>query len=183
MGCMDMFILLMMLFLSWYVSCIFRVLCDQRKYLKIYTFVMIISIGIHCRNHIFRRFWPTTRACLVSSLDIPQEQPLFLRYHIRVNDSVLTDVVHSSASKSFTLLAQAVLDPSISSCISGVVLTSPAVGVQPSHPIYVVSETLFLLILFALDRSNIICTGQQSESAQNLIGEFALVSSCYCFLR
>lgn len=74
---------------------------------------------------------------------------MFLRYHVRVNDSVVTDTAQScSTSKSVIQLPQAVLDPSISSYISGVVLTSPAVGVQPSHPIYAVSQTPFLSILY-----------------------------------
>lgn len=33
---------------------------------------------------------------------------------------------------------QAALDPKIEKSIAGVVLTSPAVGVQPSHPIFLV---------------------------------------------
>lgn len=33
---------------------------------------------------------------------------------------------------------QAVLDPKVEARVAGVVLTSPAVGVQPSHPIFVV---------------------------------------------
>lgn len=35
---------------------------------------------------------------------------------------------------------QAVLDPKVRQRISGIVLTSPAVGVQPSHPIFAVSS-------------------------------------------
>ena len=62
---------------------------------------------------------------------------------MRVKNGVVMDIV-CSASELIRLFVQATLDPSISSCISGVVLTSPAVGVQPSHPIYVVSETLSL---------------------------------------
>ncbi|XP_022924153.1 uncharacterized protein LOC111431680 [Cucurbita moschata] len=45
------------------------------------------------------------------------------------------------------IVLKATLDPSISSCISGVVLTSPAVGVQPSHPIYVVLAPIVSLLL------------------------------------
>lgn len=44
------------------------------------------------------------------------------------------------------IVLKAVLDPSISSCISGVVLTSPAVGVQPSHPIYAVLAPIVSLL-------------------------------------
>ncbi|XP_038895199.1 monoacylglycerol lipase [Benincasa hispida] len=44
------------------------------------------------------------------------------------------------------IVLKAVLDPSIRSCISGVVLTSPAVGVQPSHPIYAVLAPIVSLL-------------------------------------
>lgn len=37
---------------------------------------------------------------------------------------------------------QAVLDPKIEKRIAGIVLTSPAVGVQPSHPIFTVRTTI-----------------------------------------
>lgn len=66
--------------------------------------VMIVSIGKYCRNHIFRRFWLITRACLVSCLDIPQEEPWFSRYDLPLNDNVLTISVHSSVSKLVSLL-------------------------------------------------------------------------------
>ncbi|KAL6962961.1 acylglycerol lipase [Sarracenia purpurea var. burkii] len=36
------------------------------------------------------------------------------------------------------IILKAVLDPKIEACIAGVVVTSPAVGVQPSHPIFTV---------------------------------------------
>uniref|UniRef100_A0A0A0LTU4 Serine aminopeptidase S33 domain-containing protein n=1 Tax=Cucumis sativus TaxID=3659 RepID=A0A0A0LTU4_CUCSA len=45
------------------------------------------------------------------------------------------------------MVLKAVLDPSIGSCISGVVLTSPAVGVQPSHSIYAVLAPIVSLLL------------------------------------
>ncbi|KAL0535517.1 hypothetical protein IC582_029848 [Cucumis melo] len=45
------------------------------------------------------------------------------------------------------IVLKGVLDPSIGSCISGVVLTSPAVGVQPSHPIYTVLAPIVSLLL------------------------------------
>lgn len=38
-------------------------------------------------------------------------------------------------------MIQAMLDPKVEACIDGVVLTSPAVGVQPTHPIFVVRIT------------------------------------------
>lgn len=34
---------------------------------------------------------------------------------------------------------QAVLDPKVRQRVAGIVLTSPAIGVQPSHPIFAVS--------------------------------------------
>ncbi|KAJ9678101.1 hypothetical protein PVL29_022864 [Vitis rotundifolia] len=36
------------------------------------------------------------------------------------------------------IILKAILDPKIEACIEGVVLTSPAVGVKPSHPIFTV---------------------------------------------
>ncbi|KAL7178506.1 hypothetical protein ACSBR1_041963 [Camellia fascicularis] len=41
------------------------------------------------------------------------------------------------------IILKAVLDPNIEACIAGVVLTSPAVGVQPSHPIFTVLAPVF----------------------------------------
>ncbi|CAA2986212.1 Hypothetical predicted protein [Olea europaea subsp. europaea] len=41
------------------------------------------------------------------------------------------------------IVLKAVLDPKVSECVSGVILTSPAVGVQPSHPIFAVRFLLF----------------------------------------
>ncbi|KAK3035772.1 hypothetical protein RJ639_033501 [Escallonia herrerae] len=46
------------------------------------------------------------------------------------------------------IVLKAMLDPKVETCIAGVVLTSPAVGVQPSHPIFVV-RTLVLAPVFS----------------------------------
>ena len=40
---------------------------------------------------------------------------------------------------------QAALDPKVDAQIKGIVLTSPAVGVNPSHPIFNVSSFFFCL--------------------------------------
>ncbi|XP_059640359.1 uncharacterized protein LOC132282634 [Cornus florida] len=45
------------------------------------------------------------------------------------------------------IVLKAVLDPKIEGCIAGVVLTSPAVGVQPSHPIFAVLAPIFSFLL------------------------------------
>jgi len=45
------------------------------------------------------------------------------------------------------IVLKAVLDPKVSECVSGVVLTSPAVGVQPSHPIFAVLAPVFSFLL------------------------------------
>lgn len=42
---------------------------------------------------------------------------------------------------------QTVLDPRIKTRVAGVVLTSPAVGVEPSHPILKVRTLLYILLL------------------------------------
>ncbi|XP_057514286.1 uncharacterized protein LOC130796028 [Actinidia eriantha] len=41
------------------------------------------------------------------------------------------------------IILKAVLDPMVEACITGIVLTSPAVGVQPSHPIFKVLAPVF----------------------------------------
>ncbi|KAI3735769.1 hypothetical protein L6452_15282 [Arctium lappa] len=45
------------------------------------------------------------------------------------------------------IILKAVLDPKIEKLISGVVLTSPAVGVQPSHPIFLILAPVFSFLL------------------------------------
>ncbi|XP_076936355.1 uncharacterized protein LOC143603457 [Bidens hawaiensis] len=45
------------------------------------------------------------------------------------------------------IILKAALDPKIKKSIAGVVLTSPAVGVQPSHPIFVILAPVFSLLL------------------------------------
>ncbi|KAK2979484.1 hypothetical protein RJ640_005399 [Escallonia rubra] len=47
------------------------------------------------------------------------------------------------------IVLKAMLDPKVETCIAGVVLTSPAVGVQPSHPILAV-RTLVLAPVFSI---------------------------------
>lgn len=42
---------------------------------------------------------------------------------------------------------QTVLDPRIKTRVAGVVLTSPAVGVEPSHPILKVRILFYILVL------------------------------------
>ncbi|KZV57908.1 monoglyceride lipase [Dorcoceras hygrometricum] len=44
------------------------------------------------------------------------------------------------------IILKAVLDPKVKQRVSGVVLTSPAVGVQPSHPIFTVLAPVFSLL-------------------------------------
>ncbi|KAL2539657.1 alpha/beta-Hydrolases superfamily protein [Abeliophyllum distichum] len=45
------------------------------------------------------------------------------------------------------IVLKAVLDPKVSECVSGIILTSPAVGVQPSHPIFAVLAPVFSFLL------------------------------------
>ncbi|WCJ42152.1 alpha/beta-Hydrolases superfamily protein [Euphorbia peplus] len=45
------------------------------------------------------------------------------------------------------IVLKALLDPKIEDRVTGVVLTSPAVGVQPSHPIFVVLAPIFSFLL------------------------------------
>ncbi|XP_065849244.1 uncharacterized protein [Euphorbia lathyris] len=45
------------------------------------------------------------------------------------------------------IVLKALLDPKIEARVAGVVLTSPAVGVQPSHPIFVVLAPIFSFLL------------------------------------
>ncbi|KAK3034029.1 hypothetical protein RJ639_032951 [Escallonia herrerae] len=45
------------------------------------------------------------------------------------------------------IVLKAMLDPKVEKCIAGVVLTSPAVGVQPSHPIFAVLAPVFSFLL------------------------------------
>ncbi|KAK4414091.1 Monoacylglycerol lipase [Sesamum alatum] len=45
------------------------------------------------------------------------------------------------------IVLKAVLDPKVRQSVAGVVLTSPAVGVQPSHPIFAVLAPIFSFLL------------------------------------
>lgn len=45
------------------------------------------------------------------------------------------------------IILKAMLDPKVEACIDGVVLTSPAVGVQPSHPIFVVLAPVIAFLM------------------------------------
>ncbi|KAI3463558.1 hypothetical protein Pfo_020221 [Paulownia fortunei] len=45
------------------------------------------------------------------------------------------------------IVLKAVLDPEVQRCVAGIVLTSPAVGVQPSHPIFAVLAPFFSFLL------------------------------------
>ncbi|KAI3802351.1 hypothetical protein L1987_30482 [Smallanthus sonchifolius] len=45
------------------------------------------------------------------------------------------------------IILKAALDPKVEKSIAGVVLTSPAVGVQPSHPIFLILAPVFSLLL------------------------------------
>ncbi|KAJ9162589.1 hypothetical protein P3X46_022350 [Hevea brasiliensis] len=51
------------------------------------------------------------------------------------------------------IVLKAVLDPKVEARVAGVVLTSPAVGVQPSHPIFVVLAPIFSVLLPRLQLS------------------------------
>ncbi|XP_071691224.1 uncharacterized protein [Rutidosis leptorrhynchoides] len=51
------------------------------------------------------------------------------------------------------IILKAALDPKVEKSITGVVLTSPAVGVQPSHPIFLVLAPIFSLLLPRLQLS------------------------------
>ncbi|CAH1430092.1 unnamed protein product [Lactuca virosa] len=54
------------------------------------------------------------------------------------------------------IILKAALDPKVEKSVSGIVLTSPAVGVQPSHPIFLILAPLFSLLLpkFQLSAAN-----------------------------
>ncbi|KDP23187.1 hypothetical protein JCGZ_00336 [Jatropha curcas] len=54
------------------------------------------------------------------------------------------------------IVLKAAMDPKVEARIAGVVLTSPAVGVQPSHPIFVVLAPIFSVLLprFQLGAAN-----------------------------
>ncbi|KAL0415571.1 UNVERIFIED_CONTAM: Monoglyceride lipase [Sesamum latifolium] len=54
------------------------------------------------------------------------------------------------------IVLKAVLDPKVRQSVAGVVLTSPAVGVQPSHPIFAVLAPVFAFLLprFQLSAAN-----------------------------
>ncbi|KAK4436792.1 Monoglyceride lipase [Sesamum alatum] len=54
------------------------------------------------------------------------------------------------------IILKAVLDPKVRESVAGVILTSPAVGVQPSHPIFAVLAPVFAFLLprFQLSAAN-----------------------------
>lgn len=54
------------------------------------------------------------------------------------------------------IILKAVLDPKVAACVSGVALTSPAVGVQPSHPVIAVLAPVisFLMPRYQLSAAN-----------------------------
>ncbi|KAG8484131.1 hypothetical protein CXB51_022945 [Gossypium anomalum] len=57
------------------------------------------------------------------------------------------------------IVLKAVLDPKIETQVSGIILTSPAVGVQPSHPIFVV---LAPVVSFLLPRYQVSVTNKKN---------------------
>ncbi|KAL1083397.1 hypothetical protein V6Z11_D09G196700 [Gossypium hirsutum] len=57
------------------------------------------------------------------------------------------------------IVLKAVLDPKIEAQVSGIILTSPAVGVQPSHPIFVV---LAPVVSFLLPRYQVSITNKKN---------------------
>ncbi|MBA0713579.1 hypothetical protein Golax_012605, partial [Gossypium laxum] len=57
------------------------------------------------------------------------------------------------------IVLKAVLDPKIEAQVSGIILTSPAVGVQPSHPIFVV---LAPVVSFLLPRYQVSVTNKKN---------------------
>lgn len=65
---------------------------------------------------------------------------------------------------------QAVLDPKVKARVAGVVLTSPAVGVQPSHPIFLVKILFCLLHLAFSIPVMLVEYGMQRKHTCSLIG-------------
>ncbi|KAL4283490.1 hypothetical protein GQ457_16G024330 [Hibiscus cannabinus] len=57
------------------------------------------------------------------------------------------------------IVLKAVLDPKVKDMVSGIILTSPAVGVQPSHPIFVV---LAPVVSFLLPRYQVSVTNKKA---------------------
>ncbi|KAE8723970.1 Alpha/beta-Hydrolases superfamily protein isoform 3 [Hibiscus syriacus] len=57
------------------------------------------------------------------------------------------------------IVLKAVLDPKVEANVSGIILTSPAVGVQPSHPIFVV---LASVVSFLLPRYKVSVTNKKA---------------------
>ncbi|XP_010540033.1 PREDICTED: monoglyceride lipase [Tarenaya hassleriana] len=72
------------------------------------------------------------------------------------------------------IILKAMLDPKIEARISGIVLTSPAVGVQPSHPIYTV---LAPIVSFLLPRYQVSVANKKglpvSRDPQALIAKYS----------
>ncbi|GMI96380.1 hypothetical protein like AT1G73480 [Hibiscus trionum] len=72
------------------------------------------------------------------------------------------------------IILKAVLDPKVEAKVSGIVVTSPAVGVQPSHPIFVV---LAPIISFLLPRYQVSVTNKKglpvSRDPEALVAKYS----------
>ncbi|KAG9133563.1 hypothetical protein Leryth_016518 [Lithospermum erythrorhizon] len=73
------------------------------------------------------------------------DMKLFLRKVLAENPGLPCFCFGHSTGGSIVL--KAALDPKVNSSISGVVVTSPAVGVQPSHPIFSVLAPIFAFLM------------------------------------
>ncbi|GAA0161702.1 phospholipase [Lithospermum erythrorhizon] len=82
----------------------------------------------------------------VPSLDYAvNDMKLFLRKVLAENPGLPCFCFGHSTGGSIVL--KAALDPKVNSSISGIVVTSPAVGVQPSHPIFCVLAPIFAFFM------------------------------------
>ncbi|CAK9180991.1 unnamed protein product [Ilex paraguariensis] len=77
--------------------------------------------------------------------DAVADMKSFLRKVIADNPGLPCFCFGHSTGAAIVLMA--VLDPKVEACIAGVVLTSPAVGVQPSHPIFAALAPVFSFLL------------------------------------
>ncbi|KAK8477797.1 hypothetical protein V6N13_060081 [Hibiscus sabdariffa] len=72
------------------------------------------------------------------------------------------------------IILKAVLDPKVEAKVSGIILTSPAVGVQPSHPIFVV---LAPIVSFLLPRYQVSVTNKKglpvSRDPEALVAKYS----------
>ncbi|WRX16716.1 Serine aminopeptidase [Theobroma cacao] len=76
------------------------------------------------------------------------------------------------------IILKAVLDPKVEAQVAGIVLTSPAVGVQPSHPIFVVRiSVLAPVISFLLPRYQVSIANKKgmpvSRDAEALVAKYS----------